>query len=112
MNDLIRTAKTNKVGLVLGGGGSRGAYECGVIKALDQLGVKADVVVGTSVGSLIGACYTQNEVEAAIEIYVSSAGPSGTLIESFRSSSTAIMNFAFFWRAIKTGRLLEYPPSM
>lgn len=70
MNSLIKKAKSNKVGLVLGGGGSRGAYECGVIKALDQLGVKADVVVGTSVGSLIGACYTQNEVEAAIEMWL------------------------------------------
>ena len=70
MNSLIKKAKSNKVGLVLGGGGSRGAYECGVIKALDQLGVKADVVVGTSVGSLIGACYAQKEVEAAIEMWL------------------------------------------
>ena len=70
MNSLIKKAKSNKVGLVLGGGGSRGAYECGVIKALDQLGIKADVVVGTSVGSLIGACYAQKEVEAAIEMWL------------------------------------------
>ena len=70
MNSLVKEAKSARVGLVLGGGGSRGAYECGVIKALDQLGIKADVVVGTSVGSLIGACYVQNDVESAIEMWL------------------------------------------
>lgn len=39
-----------KTGLVLGGGGSRGAYEIGVWQALRELGIGIDVVTGTSVG--------------------------------------------------------------
>lgn len=40
--------------LVFGGGGSKGAYEIGVWKALDELGLHFDAVCGTSIGALIG----------------------------------------------------------
>ncbi len=43
--------------LVLAGGGSRGAYQIGVWRALDELGWKADIVTGTSVGCLNAALY-------------------------------------------------------
>ncbi len=46
-----------KVGLALGGGGARGFAEIGVIRALEREKVPIDFVVGTSVGSLIGALY-------------------------------------------------------
>jgi len=46
-----------KVGLALGGGGARGFAEIGVIRVLEREKVPIDVVVGTSVGSLIGALY-------------------------------------------------------
>jgi NTE family protein len=46
-----------KIGLALGGGGARGFAEIGVIRALEREKVPIDVVVGTSVGSLIGALY-------------------------------------------------------
>lgn len=39
-------------GLVLGGGGSRGAYQFGVIKALKELGYEYEIVTGSSVGAL------------------------------------------------------------
>jgi len=38
--------------LVLQGGGSLGAYECGVYKAIDKLNIKCDIVAGTSIGGL------------------------------------------------------------
>ena len=41
-----------KLGVVLSGGGSKGAYEIGVWKALRKLNVKYDIVTGTSVGAL------------------------------------------------------------
>lgn len=41
-----------KTALVLGGGGTRGAYEAGVWKALRELDVNIDTVVGTSIGTL------------------------------------------------------------
>jgi NTE family protein len=41
--------------LVLQGGGSLGAYECGVYKALHKLGIKFDIVAGTSIGAVNAA---------------------------------------------------------
>ncbi len=46
-----------KLGLALGGGGTKGAAHVGVMKVLDEAGVKPDIVVGTSIGSLYGGCY-------------------------------------------------------
>jgi NTE family protein len=46
-----------KVALVLGGGAARGFAHVGVIRALEQEKIPIDLVVGTSVGSLIGAIY-------------------------------------------------------
>lgn len=43
--------------LVLGGGGMKGMSHVGVIRALDQAGIRVNAVVGTSVGALIGARY-------------------------------------------------------
>lgn len=49
-----------KRGLVLGGGGSRGSYEIGVIRALNEKGLSFDVVTGTSIGSIVGCVYVQD----------------------------------------------------
>jgi len=46
-----------KIALVLGGGAARGFAHVGVIRALEQEKIPIDMVVGTSVGSLIGAIY-------------------------------------------------------
>src|SRR5579863_4499241 len=46
-----------RVGLALAGGFARGIAHIGVIRALKNAGVPIDVVAGTSVGALIGACY-------------------------------------------------------
>jgi NTE family protein len=46
-----------KIALVLGGGAARGFAHVGVIRALEQEKVPIDMVIGTSVGSLIGAIY-------------------------------------------------------
>jgi len=46
-----------KVALVLGGGGARGFAHVGVIRELESAGIPIDMIVGVSVGSLIGAMY-------------------------------------------------------
>lgn len=46
-----------KIGLALGGGAARGFAHIGVIKALESQGIVADVIVGTSAGSLVGALH-------------------------------------------------------
>lgn len=49
--------KKPKIGLALGGGAARGFAHIGVIKALEVQGIKPDLVVGTSAGSVIAALY-------------------------------------------------------
>ncbi len=53
------------VGFVLGGGGSLGAVQVGMLQALTELGVFPDLVVGTSVGSLNGAVVALDPRSAA-----------------------------------------------
>jgi NTE family protein len=47
-----------KAGLVLSGGGARGMCHLGVIKALDEFGVKFDFISGTSSGAVVGCLYS------------------------------------------------------
>ena len=44
----MRALVPSETALVLGGGGAKGAYEVGAIAALDELGIKAGSVFGTS----------------------------------------------------------------
>lgn len=46
-----------KVGIVLGGGGAKGAAHIGVLKYLEELGIPVDYVAGTSMGAIIGGLY-------------------------------------------------------
>jgi len=46
-----------KIAFALGGGAARGFAHIGVIKALEAQGISADIVVGTSAGSVVGALY-------------------------------------------------------
>ena len=46
-----------KIGLVLGGGGARGAAHIGVLKYIEEIGLPVDYIVGTSMGSIIGGLY-------------------------------------------------------
>lgn len=52
-----------RIGLALGGGSARGWAHVGVIRALEQAGVRPDLVCGTSVGALVGAAYAAGELE-------------------------------------------------
>ncbi len=57
----MKSKKPQKTALVLSGGGSRGAYQAGAWRALEELGIKFDMVVGVSVGAINGAMVVQNE---------------------------------------------------
>ena len=56
-----------KLGLALGGGGGRGAALIGVLSELDRLGVQPNLVVGTSIGGMIGALYAAGIDNAGLE---------------------------------------------
>lgn len=50
-------AKRPTIGLALGGGGARGLAHVAMIEAFDELGIKPDVIAGTSIGAVYGAGY-------------------------------------------------------
>lgn len=56
-----------KVGLVLSGGGARGIAHVGVIKVLEEAGVRVDYITGTSMGSIVGAMYAIGYDAATLE---------------------------------------------
>lgn len=47
------------IGIALGGGGARGFAHVGVLKALEQAGIHIEVIVGTSMGAIVGGLYAQ-----------------------------------------------------
>lgn len=55
-NDSI--PKRPKIGLVLSGGGAKGFAHIGVLKVLEQAGVKIDYIAGTSMGAVVGGLYS------------------------------------------------------
>jgi NTE family protein len=64
-----------KIGLALGSGGARGLAHAGVLEALEEAGIRADLVAGTSMGAIVGCLYAQNpnptQVWKRLETYVS-----------------------------------------
>ncbi|WP_295850047.1 patatin-like phospholipase family protein [uncultured Xylophilus sp.] len=61
----VRTAP--KIGLALGGGAARGFAHIGVIQVLEEAGIRADVVAGTSAGSLVAALYASGRTGAQLQ---------------------------------------------
>ena len=55
-----------RIGLVLSGGGARGAAHIGVLKVLEELRVPVDVIAGTSMGSIVGGSYASGQTVAAM----------------------------------------------
>jgi NTE family protein len=56
----LRTPRP-RIGLVLSGGGARGAAHIGVLKVLEELRVPIDVIAGTSMGSIVGGSYASGQ---------------------------------------------------
>jgi len=56
-----------RIGLVLGGGGAKGASHIGVLQALDELRVPVDCVAGTSMGALVGGTFATGRDSDQIE---------------------------------------------
>lgn len=52
-----------QVGLVLGSGSARGWAHIGVVRVLEEAGIKPDIVCGTSIGALVGAAYAGGQID-------------------------------------------------
>lgn len=56
-----------KIGLVLGGGGARGAAHVGILKVLKELRIPVDYIAGTSMGAIVGGLYASGLSPEEIE---------------------------------------------
>lgn len=61
--------KNKEYGMVLEGGGAKGAYQVGVWRALKEAGIKISAIAGASVGALNGALMCMGDIEKAEELW-------------------------------------------
>lgn len=62
--------KNQKIGLALGSGAAKGLAHVGIIKALEEEGIKIDMIAGSSIGAIIGACYAMKGSTKDIEALI------------------------------------------
>jgi len=60
-----------KIGIALGGGAARGWAHIGVLRALAGFGIHPEIIVGTSIGAVVGGCYAANHLDA-LEVFAKS----------------------------------------
>lgn len=71
--------KRPKVVLVLGGGGSKGVSHVGVIEVLEKNRIPVDLIIGTSIGSAVGALYADSMDASSVKNIIMSANKSDLL---------------------------------
>ena len=59
--------KRPKIALVLSGGGAKGAAHIGVLRVLEKYQVPIDIIVGTSVGSIVGGMYSVDTLQMRLK---------------------------------------------
>lgn len=70
-----------RIGLVLAGGGAKGVAHVGVLKVLEEAGVKPDIIVGTSMGAVVGGLYAAGMPALEIERVVNGLDWKGFLVD-------------------------------
>lgn len=93
-----------KVALVLGGGGARGLAHIGVLKVLEEEKIPVDIVVGTSVGALIGALYASGMEVSKFEKMSESIGWSDLI----NASGPAFVNLLVSNQLLSSERMEKY----
>ncbi len=62
----VEASERPRIGLVLGGGGARGAAHIGVLRELENMRVPIDAIAGTSMGAIIGGLYASGKTPAEL----------------------------------------------
>jgi len=78
-----QTCRSPRTALVLSGGGAKGIAHIGVLAALDSLGVRPDLIVGTSMGAAVGALYASGYSGRTLDS-LARVTPLGRLFRSYR----------------------------
>jgi NTE family protein len=114
----LAASEPPRIGLVLGGGGARGAAHIGVLKVLERERIPIHAIAGTSIGAIIGGLYAAGHSPEEIEIAVSSIDwvdifrdPTARPDTPMRQKETDLGNVANFEVGIAHGEL-AYPSTL
>ncbi|HUL30217.1 MAG TPA: patatin-like phospholipase family protein [Thermodesulfobacteriota bacterium] len=81
--------KKKRVGLALGGGGARGLAHIGVLKVIEKEKIPIHLIVGTSIGALVGGAYASgmnpDDLQKKLDAYLSSAEFRSSAIRAFEA---------------------------
>ena len=109
-NDAIIQPPRLKVGVVLGGGGAKGAAHIGALKYIEEMGIPVDYVAGTSMGSIIGGLYAMGYTPDELQVLISNMNWSeymGNKIdrpfmskEARQRNSTCLVNVPFSLKSL------------
>jgi NTE family protein len=72
-----------RIGLVLSGGGAKGMAHVGVIKVLEEAGIRPAVITGTSMGAIVGALYAAGYTARELETIVQGQDWNRLLLDRF-----------------------------
>jgi len=82
--------KRKRIGLALGGGGARGLAHIGVLRVLENEGIPIDLIVGSSIGALVGGTYaggsSSDELQKKADEYINSTQFQSSAIKAFETS--------------------------
>ena len=98
-----------KLGLALGGGGSRAMCHIGVIRALEKAGIKPEVIAGNSMGGIIGATYAHTQDIDQTEELVSSQFNGGGLFRPRKGDGLELKNGIFHYLKRKSQSINDCP---
>lgn len=108
MDRIHRVQRRPTVALVLGGGGAKGASHIGAIKRIEELGIPVDMVLGTSIGGLVGGLYSLgydgNYLDSLIrsidwELTLSDNIPRDRIARSqLKYKETCVLSVPFYYR--------------
>ena len=88
-------AQTPRIGLALSGGGAKGLAHIGVLKVLDEAGVRVDCISGTSMGSVVGAFYAMGYTGAEIESLLANLDWNSLLYDTRERSQLTMLQKQF-----------------
>ena len=104
----VAVIKPYHFGLALSGGGARGFAHVGALKVLDEMGVRPDIISGTSAGSLIGVLYADGYTpDEIIDLFSSLNFSDLAEITIHRSGFFKITRFRIFLKKVLRARYLE-----
>jgi len=82
--------KKKRIGLALGGGGARGLTHIGVLMVLEREGIPIDLIVGTSIGALVGGAYASgispDELRKRMNAYLNSPEFQSSAMKAFETA--------------------------